>query len=589
MRRVEHLMGTVTTVDIRPPAGAGPIEPQRIEGAVEAFFETLREIEARFSPFLHDSEISRIGDGRLAEADASPDVRFVLAACDHLTVTSGGAFDARHHRSDGRLDPSGFVKGWAIDEAARHLDDAGIVCYAINAGGDITVKGMPEPDRGWLVGIQHPSVRGRVAARLEVRSGAVATSGLYERDGHIRDPRTGAVADALESLTVVGPELTWADAYATTAFTLGLEGLAWVERHPGYGAIAITRDERLVWSPTAAPLLRNVSSGGTNVPTMEPWNDANEAPAPIDTAVMHATSAVTEPDMFQAGQLPPPQLEPAASPAPRSPRAGGRGLAGLLGISLLSAVLASGGTVAVLTSTLRAPAAATPASTSNATSVSQTTVGGDDITSIVAAAKPSVVTITANGLSANGLSPFQVPTTGVGSGVVLTSDGYILTNHHVVAGSQTLSVEFSDGQQLPARIIKISGTTDLALIKVDATGLTPATIGDSNALKVGQTTIAIGSPLGTYTETVTRGIVSGLNRQVTVSDEETRQDVTLTGLIQTDAAINPGNSGGPLLDIAGNVIGIDTATARNAEGLGFAIPIGAGADLIQLARTGATA
>jgi serine protease Do len=291
----------------------------------------------------------------------------------------------------------------------------------------------------------------------------------------------------------------------------------------------------------------------------------------------------------QADELPPPQLDPVASPAPRSPRTGGRGLAGLLGVSLLSAVLASGGTAAVLTAALRAPATAAPAATSNATSVSQTTVVGDDITGIVAAARASVVTITANGIGGSGLSPFQVPATGVGSGVILTTDGYILTNHHVVQGSQSLSVELSDGQQLPARIIKISDTTDLALIKIDATGLSAATIGDSSALQVGQTTIAIGSPLGTFTETVTRGIVSGLNRQVTVADEETRREVTLTGLIQTDAAINPGNSGGPLLDIAGHVVGIDTATASNAEGLGFAIPIGAAADLIQLARTGATA
>jgi serine protease Do len=221
--------------------------------------------------------------------------------------------------------------------------------------------------------------------------------------------------------------------------------------------------------------------------------------------------------------------------------------------------------------------------------VNQTTVVGDDITAIVARAQPSVVTITADGLSTNGFSPFQVPTRGVGSGVIVTSDGYILTNRHVVEGSQTLSVELSDGRQLAAKVIQISKTNDLALIKVAATGLAAATVGDSAGLKVGQTTIAIGSPLGTYTETVTRGIVSGLDRQVTVTDEQTRREVTLTGLIQTDAAINPGNSGGPLLDIGGNVIGLNTATATNAEGLGFAIPIGAASDLIQLARTGATA
>ena len=255
VRRVEHLMGTVIGVDVRQPAPVTVVEP-----ALAAFFATLRDIEARFSPFLADSEVSRIADGRLAEDDASADLRFVLSACDHLTATSGGAFDARRHRADGRLDPSGFVKGWAIDEAALHLDEAGLACYAINAGGDIVVRGAPEPDRGWLVGIQHPWLRDRIAARLESRGGAVATSGLYERGAHIRDPRSGETPLELASLTVVGPELTWADAYATAAFPMGLAGLDWVERHPGYGAIAITPDERLVWSATVAPLLTKVSS-----------------------------------------------------------------------------------------------------------------------------------------------------------------------------------------------------------------------------------------------------------------------------------------------------------------------------------------
>ena len=255
VRRVEHLMGTVVGVDVRQPAPLDVVEP-----ALGAFFATLRDIEARFSPFLADSEVSRIADGRLAEGDASQDLRFVLSACDHLTATSGGAFDARRHRPDGRLDPSGFVKGWAIDEAAVHLDDAGLTCYAINAGGDIVVRGVPEPGRGWLVGVQHPWLPDRIAARLEIRGGAVATSGLYERGAHIRDPRSGATPRELASLTVVGPELTWADAYATAAFPMALAGLDWVERHPGYGALAITADERLVWSLSVAALLTNISS-----------------------------------------------------------------------------------------------------------------------------------------------------------------------------------------------------------------------------------------------------------------------------------------------------------------------------------------
>ena len=290
---------------------------------------------------------------------------------------------------------------------------------------------------------------------------------------------------------------------------------------------------------------------------------------------------------------PPPRLDEAVfQPAPRSPRAGGRGLTGLLATSLLSAVLAAAGTVALVEGglgTAAAGASQSPNAVTTGTSGSPAPATVEDITTVVANAKASVVTITADGLSAGRFSPFQVPTTGVGSGLILTSDGYILTNHHVVAGSTTLTVKLADGREFPATLIRTSSTTDLSLIKINATGLAAASIGDSAAIQVGQVAIAIGSPLGTYTETVTKGIVSGLNRDITVSDQATRTQVALHGLIQTDAAINPGNSGGPLLDSAGNVLGIDTAVASSAEGLGFAIPISAAADLIQAAHSGATA
>jgi serine protease Do len=194
------------------------------------------------------------------------------------------------------------------------------------------------------------------------------------------------------------------------------------------------------------------------------------------------------------------------------------------------------------------------------------------------------VTITSEGSS--GLGFGQIPSTGVGSGVILSADGYILTNRHVVDGSRSLTVELADGEQFPATIVKESSDKDLALIKVDATGLSPATIGDSASLQVGETTIAIGSPLGTFTETVTKGILSATGRTITVTDDVTGRPVTLTGLLQTDAAINPGNSGGPLLDASGKVIGIDTAVSSGAEGLGFAIPIADAADLISMVPGG---
>jgi S1-C subfamily serine protease len=223
----------------------------------------------------------------------------------------------------------------------------------------------------------------------------------------------------------------------------------------------------------------------------------------------------------------------------------------------------------------------------SASTTGSTTVRNADLTQVIAQARSSVVTITADGLSTSGFSPFGQPTGGIGSGVILSPDGYILTNRHVVEGSSSLSVELVTGEVLPATLVEMAKDRDLALVKVDATGLPAARIGDSGAIQVGQTAIAIGSPLGTYTETVTKGIISGLGRTVTVQDEATGQPTTLEHLIQTDAAINPGNSGGPLLDASGAVIGINTAVASSAEGLGFAIPISEAADLVSRATGGA--
>jgi S1-C subfamily serine protease len=299
----------------------------------------------------------------------------------------------------------------------------------------------------------------------------------------------------------------------------------------------------------------------------------------------------TPPDIAGVEPALPPRLDASASlptlEAVAPPRRRLGGLPTVLAVSVLSATLASTGTAAVLIGIPQLSSGL--GSGSGQTVDTGSSLAEGDLTEVVAEARQSVVTITANGVASNGLSPFQLPTQGVGSGVILTSDGYILTNRHVIEDSRTLSVAMSDGTEYPAEIVRISSETDLALIKVDAAGLHAAAIGNSDALAVGQTAIAIGSPLGSYTETVTRGIVSGLDREVTVTDQSTRREMTLRGLIQTDAAINPGNSGGPLLDAAGNVIGINTAIAADAEGLGFAIPIAAAAELIDLANVSAAA
>ena len=156
---------------------------------------------------------------------------------------------------------------------------------------------------------------------------------------------------------------------------------------------------------------------------------------------------------------------------------------------------------------------------------------------------------------------------GSGRASIFDANGWILTNHHVVEGAQNLTVRLTDGRTFPATVYGVDTLTDFAIVKVDATGLPTAPLGDSSALKQGQSVIAIGNPLGEYTNSVTTGVVSGLNRSIDVSDG------ALDDLIQTDAAINPGNSGGPLLDLSGNVIGINTAEASSAQAIGFAIPI----------------
>jgi len=284
-----------------------------------------------------------------------------------------------------------------------------------------------------------------------------------------------------------------------------------------------------------------------------------------------------------------PAPNPTVSPVPTIPsrRSSSRGVRSIVGASVLAAVLASAGTVGLLGAT-RAPAPAaaigSPAASTQPNAVPAKIITDADLPNVVAAAKESVVTITADGMATGGMSMFNIPTTGVGSGVILTPDGYILTNRHVVKGSQSLSVALNDGTEYPAEIVKIATDNDLALIKIDATGLKAATLGNSDTIEVGQTAIAIGSPLGTFTETVTKGIISATGRSITVQDEQTGQPVRLTDLLQTDAAINPGNSGGPLLDASGAVVGINTAIAGNAEGLGFAIPIKAAADLIAIAH-----
>ena len=237
-RRVERAMGTVISLYL-PDGGAGA-------SAADAAFAWFHEVDDRFSPFKADSELSRMMRGEIAAADLSADLAEILAIAESVEVLSGGAFDIRGHRGDGLPDPTGVTKGWSVDRAGAILTAGGIDRFSISAGGDVLVRGEQGQGRPWKVGIAHPFQREAVALVLQGDDLAVATSGTTERGHHITDARSGMPADGLVAVTVAGPDLARADAYATAAFAMGVEGLRWVEALPGYVAAGFTHDARMI-------------------------------------------------------------------------------------------------------------------------------------------------------------------------------------------------------------------------------------------------------------------------------------------------------------------------------------------------------
>ncbi|GMR19059.1 MAG: trypsin-like peptidase domain-containing protein [Patescibacteria group bacterium] len=195
------------------------------------------------------------------------------------------------------------------------------------------------------------------------------------------------------------------------------------------------------------------------------------------------------------------------------------------------------------------------------------------VVSVVEKASPAVVSIAERKVV---LSPFSGPLSqkqGIGTGFIIRENGIIITNRHVVSDRNAdYSVVTKDGKEYEVKEINRDTVYDLAIIKIDASGLTTLSLGDSDQLKVGQTVVAIGNALGRFSNTVTKGVVSGIGRGITASSGLGGQTQQLEDVIQTDAAINPGNSGGPLLNLSGEVVGINVAIASEAENIGFSIP-----------------
>ncbi len=310
----------------------------------------------------------------------------------------------------------------------------------------------------------------------------------------------------------------------------------------------------------------------TEMPPTPWWSQPSAGATPSQDSQSSATAVLTQ-TSYDSPYVPPP------TEGPEEPQRGRRnGVALLLALALLAG--GAGGAVAVALDDNTSAGTATSSTPLAGTKVVDTSTGSVKGTPESAAAiiGPSVVTVEVTGTSTGNFGQ-QQSQSDTGSGIVIRSSGYILTNNHVVAaavGGGTVHVTLSNGDTVPATIVGTDPTTDLAVIKVDGvSGLTAATFADSEKLAVGQAVLAVGAPLG-LANTITQGIVSTLHRPVQTGDSNSQQAVI--DAIQTDAAINPGNSGGALVDLAGRVVGVNSAIATAGDGssgnigVGFAIP-----------------
>ncbi|WP_037678123.1 FAD:protein FMN transferase [Streptomyces albus] len=235
-------MGTVFSFDVRGPRAhdAGP--------AVEEAVAWLHRVDELFSPYREDSELSRLARGELSAGDCDPLIAEVLLLCEGAEEMSDGWFSTRYA---GGLDPTGLVKGWAVEKASQRLAEAGAADTCVNGGGDIQLCGRAGPGRPWRTGISDPLRPGRLAAVVEGEGRlAVATSGTAERGCHVLNPHTGSPPrHGLVSVTVLAEGLTAADAWATAAFARGRSARDWLEALPDVEAFAVTADGG-TWSTT---------------------------------------------------------------------------------------------------------------------------------------------------------------------------------------------------------------------------------------------------------------------------------------------------------------------------------------------------
>lgn len=241
LHHVEYVMGMAVSIDSRDDV---------VPTALQDVITWLHHVDATFSTYKMDSSITRYALGELRADELSTDVTEVLALCENLREETGGAFNCSVVPAPNgtNFDPSGLVKGWSIERAAQRLEAHGLRNFCINGGGDIAVRGESSPGQPWRIGIRHPFEDQCSAAVVDLSGAiAIATSATYERGAHIIDPCSGQPTAELSSVTIIGEDLTFVDAYATSVFVMGLDGVEWLmDTQPGYDAFVIGHDG-LTW------------------------------------------------------------------------------------------------------------------------------------------------------------------------------------------------------------------------------------------------------------------------------------------------------------------------------------------------------
>jgi thiamine biosynthesis lipoprotein len=244
---VEQIMGMPISVHVRSDRP----RDKAVQTAVDRVFAELRHVDAVFSTWRAESQVSRLRRGELTLAGCGTDVREVADLCEQARVRTEGWFDADLPDPDGvrRFDPTGLVKGWAVERASRLLADLGGTDFMINAGGDIVVGCTRTDTPDWRLGIEDPADRSRILLAVPLRVGGMATSGTAARGTHIIAPPTGRPVEALGSVTVLGPSLMWADVYATAAFARGPGCLDWLRTLDRHAAVVVDLDGIITTTP----------------------------------------------------------------------------------------------------------------------------------------------------------------------------------------------------------------------------------------------------------------------------------------------------------------------------------------------------